>query len=470
MRKTFLFIIVHLCFINTFAQRIPKALIITGNGNQPTLMENYPPWLHEFHNSEVIEILKGIVDIDTTTNLKDLNNKNLSKYDLLISNSLFLVPESNELEAIYQFVAGGKSYFTLHCGILSLLNWNKYEEFLGGIFIGGPSSEPSKFRVYTTNEEFWGYKYTFRNIQEHPVSKAVEDFDIEDELYYFQPNTSKIEVIARAENHPVMWWHPVGKGKVMSLTLGHDLTAKRNTGYQELLKNGVRWLTGYPLIYPQHTPVISNRSLTYINFLPFSLITGETNNTSVQSIQNPSSIFKLQKADNGQYNLSLDGKTGSEAYTISVSNAKGMVTSKQFNLSVIEDGSGNLASYFGNTITGTTSENDNSIFHVSNIIDGDKSTRWSSHQCEQAFVLLDLKKEYKIKKLIIHWEASYAKQYDLLASLDGENWNKIHSVINGAGGEEELNFTLSNARFLKLDLKQKPPGKRGYSIYEMEVY
>lgn len=465
MLKQILCFAITCCLIsNLYAQIRPKALILTGNGNLPVLKGSYPPWVHEFHNEEVIKILHGIVDADTTADLLNLNPQYLKQYDLLISNSLFLDPTKDELEAIYDFVAGGKSFMTLHCGILSLLNWDRYEEFMGGIFIGGPSTEPSTYRVYTSNEELWGYKYRFRDSSEHPVSRAVNDFDTEDEMYYFQPSTSKIEVIARAENHPVMWWHPVGKGKVMSITLGHDLRAKGNPGYQELLKNGIRWLTGYPLIYPHKIPVISNRALLYKNFVNTSVIPEK--NVLIHSIDNPDSLYKLISAQD----LVLDGRVGSAPFKISVKNDKGRLTDREILLSIVEDGTGNVAAYYGNSIRGTTSENTNTMFDVRNIIDGDAGSRWSSRNCGQAEVELDLKKEYAPARILINWESSYAKRYDVLGSVDGKNWTVIKSINDGRGGKEELNVTPTKLRFVKLDLKEKAAGKRGYSIYEMELF
>ena len=269
----FFLTLVFLCLvISSQGQSLPKVLLLTGNGNLPQLKENYPPWVHEFDNDQVTEILSGIVQIDITSDLSTLNSQNLTNYDMIISNSLFLTPGEEQLESLYNFVAEGKSVLTLHCGILSFLNWKKYEEFMGGIFIGGPSSDPETFKVYTTNDEFWGYPYSFRKLAEHPVSAVVDDFDTKDELYYFQPNKSDFHVIARAENHPIMWWHPVGKGKVMSLTLGHDEEAKNNQGYQELLKSGVRWLMNYSLVRTPKLINISNRKSDYLNFLDVNVL------------------------------------------------------------------------------------------------------------------------------------------------------------------------------------------------------
>lgn len=465
--------LISICLTAQSQKKLPRALILTGNGNIPEVKENYPPWTHEFHNKKVIDILKGIVEVDTTENLNELNPENLKRYDLIISNSLFLTPNYEQLKSLYDFVTSGKSFLSLHCGMLSFLNWDRYEEFMGGIFIGGPSTEPAKFKVYTANDEFWGFPYSFRVAREHPVSKAVDDFDIQDELYYFQPGTANIEVIARAENHPVMWWHPLQAGKVMSLTLGHSLDAKNTAGYQELLRNGVRWLTGYPLIFLPEFPPISTRRLEYKNFIDTATISDQPlAGDPALSVFSKNVLLKIEhRAVSGELDLKLNGGTGKESFTLSVQNKQQKITRKEVSLTIVKDGSGNIASYFGNSITATTSENQSAMFKASNMIDGDLFSRWSSNKCEQAFVDLDLQYQYTIQKIRILWEASYARKYNVLTSTDGLRWILVYSEKNSDGGEEMITLpTNTKARFIKLELKEKPPGKRGFSIYEIEVF
>lgn len=457
--------------INTQGQHLSKALLLTGNGNVPVLKEGYPPWTHDFHNYKVARILEGIVAIDTTSDLSMLNTGKLAAYDLIISNSLFLTPTKDELQALFDFVSNGKSFLTLHCGILSFLNWKKYEEFMGGIFIGGPSSEPDTFKVYTTNDEFWGYKYAFRTSDEHPVSVVVDDFYTKDELYYFQPNTMNFHVIARAENHPVMWWHPVGKGKVMSLTLGHNEEAKNNPGYQELLKNGVRWLMNYPLVRTPKLLNISNRQLAYHDFLNCKIISNPGSKDSLHySVKNPDALFSVKYAGNQRYDLKLTGTSGSASFEIAVQNQEKQLTRNEVRLNILNDGDGNMALYHGNTISGSPSENQSPLFHISNIIDGDLASRWSSKAGETANLMIDLQQSYEIGKINIHWEASYAAKYDVLVSTDAQNWKIPNITKTSQGLVDALQLTACNARYIKLNLHQRAPGKRGYSIYEIEIY
>lgn len=458
--------------VNTNGQILPKALLITGNGNVPNYKSGYPPWIHEFHNPLIINILKGIVHIDTTEDLSLLNDKHLSQYDMVISNSLFLTPEENELDALYKFVAeDGKSYLTLHSGILSLLNWKKYEEFIGGIFIGGPATVPEKFKVATTNAEFWGYTYSFRHNEEHPVSRVVDDFKTKDELYHFQPSKRDFYVIARAENHPVMWWHPVGKGKVMSLTLGHDEEAKSNPGYQSLLQSGVRWLLGIPLIYGAQPRVVSTRDRVIADFLTLKSTTHSPDARVTFKIDSSTGadIFSVTSTPDGEVSLKLTGKTGEGTFNVSAVGRNGLSSSNAYSVRVIPDGTGNIATYHGNIATASSYENESPVFAGDNILDGDFSTRWSSAPRDSASITIDLRKNYPIGKVVLHWEASYAIAYDIEASADGKKWTTIVAEKNGDGGTDLHAFKPVSLRYLRVNAMKRAQQKWGYSLYEISI-
>lgn len=452
---------------------VPKGLLLTGNGNIPSILTSYPPWTHEFQNEMVLEIIKGIIDIDTTCDLRVLNKSQLEKYDLIISNSLFLTPNKDQLNALYEFVAGGKSFLSLHCGILSFLNWEKYEEFMGGIFIGGPSTEHAKFKVYTSNNEFWGYPYSFRNTEEHPVSAVVEDFETEDELYYFQPSTAAFYVIARAENHPVMWWHPLHKGKVMSLTLGHDSIAKSAEGYRQLLTNGIMWLTGYPLIREYKSNPVSTRQLYFKPFLSLDSLTcfGKHSSIRYEIIHSsPADLFKTKLEKNTNLNVVFSGKTGSGFVSIAATTDFGRSSKKIFSFNVVKDGIGNVAAYHGNTIAVSSMENESGLFKAENMLDGDSTTRWSSAACDTAWFQLDLKRIYNINQINVYWEAAYASQYQVLGSANGNEWILLDKETEGNGNLDSISFNPTQIRYIKLLATRRAVGKWGYSILDIGVF
>src|SRR5688500_6493007 len=69
------------------AQKLSRTLIVTGNGNVPNYKNGYPPWIHEFQNEKVIEILSAVSQVDVATDLSVLQRDKLNQYDLVISNS-----------------------------------------------------------------------------------------------------------------------------------------------------------------------------------------------------------------------------------------------------------------------------------------------------------------------------------------------------------------------------------------------
>lgn len=451
-------------------QNLPRTLIITGNGNVPSYKHGYPPWRHEFQNEKVVDILKDISTVDVTSDLNILHPDKLRQYDLIISNSIFLTPSTEQLSALYDFVAKGKSYLTLHCGILSFLNWDKYEEFIGGIFIGGPSSVPAEFKVYTTNTMFWGYDYSFRKEPEHPVSLVTDDFSTKDELYHFQPSTREFYVIARAENLPVMWWHPVGKGKVMSLILGHDEEAKNNPGYQSLLRYGVQWLSGVPLIYGEQPGVVSTRKLKYENFIKLSA-PGANSTATFQVVNNSNpEIFTAETSPDGKVNLKLTGKAGSGKFTVQAKLANGFSSTKSYHIRVLNDGTENIASYHGNIATCSSSENQSSVFVARNVIDNDGTTRWSSAPSDSAWIAIDLQKSYNVKKIVLQWEASFAVGYTIEGSTDGKKWRTLAQVSDGDGDIDTFDSINTQVRYIRINTTKRAPDKWGYSLYEIEVY
>lgn len=460
-----------LSLTNCYGQAKPKVLIITGNGNVPVQKPEYPPWRHAFQNNKVAEILQDVADVDSTTDLRMLNDGILANYDLLISNSIFLTPDTAQLAALERFIVNGKCLLTLHCGLLSFLNWDKYEQVMGGIFIGGPSTEPETFKVHTENMEFWGYEYLFRKSARHPVSSVVDNFITTDELYYFQPSTPEFHVIARAENHPVMWWHPVGKGKVMSLTLGHDELAKASDGYQKLLINGVRWLVGIPLVHAIAPKPISNRQSAYENITAIHGYVEDSKAPVVFSVgeQSRPDLFNFTVSPDQKLHVSLTGKTGEGKVVLHAKSDAG-ISSTALAIKVVNDGEGNIASYLGNRAAVSSNENQSTLFDAGNLIDGDSTTRWSSTATESAWMTIDLQKVYPVGRVVLNWEASYASGYQVLVSEFGENWQVVADVRNGDGQHDELTFPPMQARFVKILAQQRAAQKWGYSLYEVEVY
>ena len=105
-----------------------------------------------------------------------------------------------------------------------------------------------------------------------------------------------------------------------------------------------------------------------------------------------------------------------------------------------------------------------------NVNDGDLATRWASNFAGDAYVYVDLYATYDVCKVVVNWEAAYAKQYSIDVSTDGVNWTTVHKDTAGNGGVDTIEFAAVPARYVRMQGIERFMADFGYSIYELEVY
>lgn len=69
----------------------------------------------------------------------------------------------------------------------------------------------------------------------------------------------------------------------------------------------------------------------------------------------------------------------------------------------------------------------------------------------------------------IQWESSYASNYTLQYSNDGETWTDILTEDNCKGGMDQQYFDQVTARYLRIQCNERST-KYGVSFWEFEVY
>ncbi len=118
--------------------------------------------------------------------------------------------------------------------------------------------------------------------------------------------------------------------------------------------------------------------------------------------------------------------------------------------------------------TATASSVESSDYPPSYAVDGNYSTRWSSQFSDPQWLKVDLGATYEVDHVSIYWEAAYAKEFEILVSTDGSNWQVAQHVTNGGGGLSTLPVSLP-ARYVEMYGIQRAT-QWGYSLYEFEVY
>ncbi|NOU71738.1 family 20 glycosylhydrolase [Paenibacillus sp. LMG 31458] len=101
--------------------------------------------------------------------------------------------------------------------------------------------------------------------------------------------------------------------------------------------------------------------------------------------------------------------------------------------------------------------------------DESKTSRWSSNYNDNEWIYVDLGKNCDINKVILKWEAAYAKGYKIQVSNDAQTWKDVYTTSTGVGGTEVIKFPTENVRYVKMQGIQRV-GSYGYSLFEFEVY
>jgi len=107
---------------------------------------------------------------------------------------------------------------------------------------------------------------------------------------------------------------------------------------------------------------------------------------------------------------------------------------------------------------------------IASILDNNQQTQWrSAAQPEQQEIRLDLGKNHEYGGLVIDWDAKdFARQYNVLVSTDGNNWEKVYAVTKGKGGRSYIYLKDQESHHIKLELLASAR-KQGYAINELAM-
>ena len=150
------------------------------------------------------------------------------------------LPDDELRTAIFDHVEAGKGLFLLHAA--TWINWPDWPAFNAELVGGGARSHEDygRFRVDVTQPD-------------HPALQGVPpSFEIEDELYRFQPDpAASVHILAAGtslatgERYPVIWTVEQDAGRILATTLGHDGGAHQHEAFRALLASGFRWLDSH---------------------------------------------------------------------------------------------------------------------------------------------------------------------------------------------------------------------------------
>lgn len=128
------------------------------------------------------------------------------------------------------------------------------------------------------------------------------------------------------------------------------------------------------------------------------------------------------------------------------------------------DDNSNLAAK--KTVTASSSQSGRSATYA---VDQDGTTRWASDWSDAQWIYVDLGSSKQVGRAVLRWEAAYGKGYTIQVSSNASTWTTVASVTDGTGGVDNLDFTPTTARYVRLAGTARGT-QYGYSLYEFEVY
>lgn len=189
---------------------------------------------HDINNPVILKkaTLDKTNDFEVTfsENLDDLKER-IKQFDIIAVYTTGMSLSKEQEGGLCNFVKNGGGFAGIHCASDSFHNSDRYWEMVGGRFAGHGYG---KYTVYIYDHK-------------HPITRDMEDFEIEDESYYHRYHRNlQMRSLTRInwtddEKQSMCWVSDYGKGRVFYIGNGHHDKAWRNPHFQRLVTRGMYW-------------------------------------------------------------------------------------------------------------------------------------------------------------------------------------------------------------------------------------
>jgi hypothetical protein len=102
-------------------------------------------------------------------------------------------------------------------------------------------------------------------------------------------------------------------------------------------------------------------------------------------------------------------------------------------------------------------------------VDGDPTTRWSSEYTDNEWIAVEMEEPKTIQRVMLHWEAAYAEEFQIQTSMNGISWNTVYTENEGDGGWDRITFEPVETKYVRMN-GLKRATEWGYSLFAFEAY
>lgn len=180
------------------------------------------------HWSAMAALLRS-ADVRTrviSDDLEDLNPNRLSRFDVVLNYSTDGFPTDEQIDSLIAAIEGGLGFVGLHAATAAFKKSEPYHRMIGSWFVTHPPIK--RFTVEIADRD-------------HPVTRGIPDFEVEDERYEVRPVVDDLQVLASAEGHPMVYVRQLGQGRICYIAPGHDERALAHPTYVRLVHQAIAW-------------------------------------------------------------------------------------------------------------------------------------------------------------------------------------------------------------------------------------
>ncbi len=179
---------------------------------------------------------------DTTTNASKFTAENLKQYSAVIFlNTTGDVLNNDEQLAFQNYIEKGGGFVGVHSATDTEYDWPWYGNLVGAYFANHPVPQEAVLNIIDNN---------------HPSTKHLPaQWKRTDEWYNFKWIADGLHILIKidegsykggtnGDNHPMAWYHSVGKGRAFYTELGHTDESYADPVYLQHLLGGIKYAAG----------------------------------------------------------------------------------------------------------------------------------------------------------------------------------------------------------------------------------
>jgi type 1 glutamine amidotransferase len=212
-----------------------KVLLVTGDDVYPA-----HNWQEVSQAIKDTLVVSGRFDVKVCEDAGVLDSaSSLERYDLVflhLYNAKTPTLSAAGKDNLVKFVGGGKGLVVSHLSSASFKEWAEFPKLCGRYWVMGKSGHGprSVFQAKVVEKD-------------HPITKGLEDFQTDDELYAKLEGNTPIKVLVQADSdwskktEPLAFTVDYGKGRVFHEAFGHDGKAIHNPSVEKLIQRGCEW-------------------------------------------------------------------------------------------------------------------------------------------------------------------------------------------------------------------------------------